>query len=123
MFKCKECGKEFGDWHALGGHMRTHWGRKKEKVAEVPEKGEQRQREVIGRALGKLSEISPQEAWQIVVSWIIDVYKREQQRDEIIQAYRFRAQENETRIDTIQSELKKLQQMVVDRNGPNGTEI
>ncbi len=70
----------------------------------------------MGRALGKLSEISPQEAWQIVVNWIVDVYRREQQRDEIINAYRLRSQESEARIDTIQSDLKKLQQMVVGEN-------
>lgn len=110
MFKCRECGKEFGDWHALGGHMRTHRAGKERSVALPMDDG--RKKELLGRALGRLSELSPQEAWQIVVNWIMDVYRQEQLREETIQAYRMRLKDNEARIDVIQSELKKLQQMV-----------
>jgi hypothetical protein len=110
MFKCKECGKEFGDWHALGGHMRTHWATKERQVPLPTE--EEQKREVLSRAMGKLSELSPQEAWQIVVNWIMDVYRQMQLRDEIIQTYRLRLQDSETRVQAVQSDLKKLQQAV-----------
>jgi hypothetical protein len=110
MFKCRECGKEFDDWHALGGHMRTHRARK-ERSMTLPA-DEEHKKEQLGMALGRLSELSPQEAWQIVVNWIMDVYRQEQNRQETIQAYRMRLQDNEARIDAIQSDLKKLQQMV-----------
>ncbi len=110
MFKCKECGKEFDDWHALGGHMRTHRA-KRERSVSLPADEEHRE-ERLARALGKLSELSPQEAWQIVVNWIMDVYRQAQVRDEVIQSYRLRVQESETRIEAVQSELKKLQQAV-----------
>ena len=113
MFRCKECGKEFDDWHALGGHMRTHWGRKG-KEAEKAEGGE-KEEELLGRALGRLSELSPQEAWQIVVNWIIDVYRKEQMREEIVRSYRLRVEESETRIEAIQAKLKKLQDDVTGR--------
>jgi hypothetical protein len=114
MFKCKECGKEFEDWHALGGHMRTHWGRR-EKREVVPSKKE-RERELLGRALERLSELSPQEAWQVVVNWIIDVHRQEQIRDDLIRSYRLGVQENETKIEAVQSKLKKLKDMVEARD-------
>ena len=110
MFKCRECGKEFADWHALGGHMRTHTARR-ERGAALPADEEGR-REVLLGALGKLSELSPQEAWQIVVNWIMDVYRQAQLRDELIQTYRLRIQETETKVDGVQRELRELQQMV-----------
>jgi hypothetical protein len=62
--------------------------------------------------LGRLSELSPQEAWQVVVNWIMDVYREAEVRDEAIRAYRLRQEESEARIEGIQSELKKLQQTV-----------
>jgi len=94
MFKCKECGKEFGDWHALGGHMRTHRARKGKSVALPTDEGQRK--ELLAQALGRLSELSPQEAWQIVVNWIMDVYRQEQLRGETIQAYRLRLQDSES---------------------------
>jgi hypothetical protein len=120
MFKCKECGKEFADWHALGGHMRTHWSRRKEGISVQREV--EPDKVVLGNALEKISELSPEEAWQIVVNWIIEVYSKERQREETIQTYRLRAQKNEKRIDAIQSELRKLQQMVVGEQNRHGME-
>lgn len=120
MFQCKECGKEFGDWHALGGHMRTHWSRRKESVPVT--KGVETDRAILGHAMGKLSEISPQEAWQVVVNWIMDVYSQERRREEMIQSYRLKAQQNEARIDAIQSELKRLQQMIIGGKNKPGME-
>ncbi|TET14165.1 MAG: C2H2-type zinc finger protein [Dehalococcoidia bacterium] len=113
MFKCKECGKEFADWHALGGHMRTHRAKKERSVA-LPTDEEQR-KERLSLALGKLSELSPQEAWQIVVNWIMDVHHQLQLKDEIIQSYRLRLQDSEARVQGVQSELKKLQQTVEEK--------
>ena len=110
MFKCKVCGDEFADWHALGGHMRKHTSRQ-EAIEGLPSDGEG-DSELLTRALGKLSELSPQEAWQIVVNWIMDVHRQAQLRDEVIQAYRLRIQESESKLDAIQSDLKNLQQMV-----------
>jgi hypothetical protein len=110
MLSCRECGKEFGDWHALGGQMRMHRPRKGDWSERVVERGEANVR--VARALGRLSELSPQEAWQVVVNWIIDVYREARGRDEAIQAYRLRQEDSEARIEGIQSELKKLQQMV-----------
>ena len=114
MFRCKECGKEFGDWHALGGHMRTHWSRKEKAV--IPPTPEERKEELLGKALEKLGELSPQEAWQIVVDWIMDVYRQGQLRDELIRSYRLRVQENENKIEAVQGKLKKLPYMVVSRD-------
>ena len=110
MFSCKECGKEFGDWHALGGHMRTHRPRTGDRArsAAGPEAGEER----VVRALGRLGDLSAEEAWRIVVNWIFDVYREAHARDEAIQAYRLRLRESEARMDGIQSDLKKLQEMV-----------
>ena len=108
---CKECGKEFGDWHALGGHMRTPRPRKGAQGASAGVAGGSRE-ERVARAVGRLSELSPQEAWQIVVNWIMDVYRQAQLRDELIQTYRLRIQETETKIDAVQRELRELQQMV-----------
>ncbi|UCG83898.1 MAG: C2H2-type zinc finger protein [Dehalococcoidia bacterium] len=120
MFKCKECGKEFADWHALGGHMRTHWSRRKEGI--YVQREVEPDKVVIGNALEKLSELSPEEAWQIVVNWIMEVYGKERQREETIQTYRLQAQKNEKRIDAIQGELRKLQQMVVGEQSRHGME-
>ena len=120
MFKCKECGKEFADWHALGGHMRTHWSRRKESEADQREM--EPEKVILGRALEKLSEISPEEAWQVVVNWIIEVYAKERQREETLQAYRLKTQKNEARIEAIQSELKKLGQIVVSEQSRHGME-
>ncbi len=113
MFKCKECGKEFEDWHALGGHMRTHRASgaiavSKEKHAALPP-GDMKQKERVSQALGKLSELSSQEAWQIVVNWIIDVHRQLQLKDETIQSYRLRLRDSEAKVDAVQNELKKLQ--------------
>jgi hypothetical protein len=83
MFTCRECGKEFEDWHQLGGHMRTHRPRKEGPGPRGMAEGQNR--ELVSRALGRLSELSPQEAWQIVVNWIVDVNQQMQQRDEVIQ--------------------------------------
>jgi transcription initiation factor IIF auxiliary subunit len=112
MFKCKVCAKGFADWHALGGHMRTHRGVKEENVSLST--NEEQKKERLSQALAKLSELSPQEAWQIVVNWIMDVYRQTQLRDEIIQAYRLRVEDSESRIESVQSELRRLRQLVVD---------
>ena len=116
MFKCKECGKEFEDWHALGGHMRTHRATRvsrasgEKHIALPPD--DMKQKERISKALGELSELSPQEAWQIVVSWIIDVHRQLQLKDETIQSYRLRLRDSEARVEAVQNELKKLQGVV-----------
>ena len=111
MFKCKLCEAEFTDWHALGGHMRKHKTVIKD---EKKERGKKHNNEIIEKALERLSDISPQEAWQIVVNWIMDVYRQTQIRDDIIQAYRMRVEESESKIEAIQSQLRRLRQMVVD---------
>jgi len=115
MFSCKECGKEFGDWHALGGHMRTHRPRMGDRARSPAgrEAGEER----VVRALGRLGDLSAEEAWRIVVNWIFDVYREAHARDEAIQAYRLRLQESEARMDGIQSDLRKLQQMLAAGRG------
>ena len=76
----------------------------------------ERERELTGRALEKLSELSPQEAWQIVVNWIMDVHRQEQIREDIIRSYRLRLQENETKIESIRAKLKSLQETLVARD-------
>ena len=113
MFKCKECGKEFEDWHALGGHMRTHRASRvsREKYIALPADDIQH-KERVSQALGKLSELSPQEAWQIVVSWIVDVHRQLQLKDETIQSYRLRLRDSEAKVDAVQNELRKLQDAV-----------
>lgn len=110
MFSCRECGKAFEDWHALGGHMRTHRSQKGGGGPPVAPRGVSGDR--VGRALGRLSDLSAEEAWRIVVHWIMDVQQEAQGREEAIQAYRMRLEESEARIDGIQGELRKLQQMV-----------
>ena len=75
---------------------------------------EEQKKERLSQALAKLSELSPQEAWQIVVNWVMDVYHQAQLRDEIIQAYRLRVEDSESRIESVQSELRRLRQLVVD---------
>ncbi|MBE0480566.1 MAG: C2H2-type zinc finger protein [Dehalococcoidia bacterium] len=130
MYQCKQCGKEFGDWHALGGHTRTHResSRKGDGARAIggggmPDGGhEDGSDQALGRALGRLSELSGEEAWRIVVQWILDVYRQARLRDEIIDGYRLRIRESETRIEAVQSELKKLQQQVAGQHvykGPN----
>ena len=118
MFKCKECGKEFGDWHALGGHMRTH--REKKDKSVVLRTDDDLKKERVSQALGKLSEISPQEAWQIVVNWIMDMHRQIQARDEIIQSYRLRLQDSESRVQAVQSDLRRLQQVVDEGRDDKG---
>lgn len=110
MFKCKECGKEFEDWHALGGHMRTHRAPKaaREIYTALPA-DEIQHKERVSLALGKLSELSAQEAWQIVVNWIMDMHRQLQLKDETIQSYRLRLRDSEARVEAVQNELKKLQ--------------
>jgi len=109
MFACRLCGKEFDDWHALGGHMRTH--KEKKKTAVLSHEQEYR-KDRLSQALGTLSELTPQEAWQIVVSWIMDIHRQMQIKDELIQSYRLTLHESESRVKTIQSDLKSLQQDV-----------
>jgi hypothetical protein len=118
MFKCRECGKEFDDWHALGGHMRTH--REKKETSVTLRTDEELKKERLSKALGKLSEISPQEAWQIVVNWIMDMHRQMQDRDELIQSYRLRLQESESRVQAVQSDLRRLQQVVDEGRDDKG---
>ena len=110
MFICKLCGKEFDDWHALGGHMRTH--KEKKGQTAVLSADEEQKKERLSQAIGKLSELSPQEAWQIVVNWIMDIHRQMQIKDELIQSYRLRLQDSEARVQAVQSDLKELQQTV-----------
>lgn len=114
MFTCKLCGKEFKDWHALGGHMRTHKEKKAKNV--IPRSDEEQKKERLMQALGTLSELSPQEAWQIVVNWIMDIHRQMQMKDELLQSYRLRLHESETRNQSIQSDLKTLQKEVEQIN-------
>ena len=108
MFTCRECGKEFEDWHALGGHMRTHRGRKGEAAGQAGT-AEEQTRELVSRALGRLSDLSPQEAWQIVVNWIVDVHRQLQLSDETIRTYRLRLQDSESRAQGAQGDLRRIQ--------------
>ena len=112
MFRCKVCGKEFEDWHAVGGHMRKHTSRMKKQEAD---KAVDERSVMLGKALGKLSELSAQEAWQTVVNWIMDVYRQKQIHDEIVQSYRIRVEESEAKIESVQNELKRMQEMVEGR--------
>ncbi len=111
MFKCRVCEMEFADWHALGGHMRKHTTKKRGIVRQ--RNGGDEKKELLGKAMAKLSELNPQEAWQIVVSWIMDVYRQVQLREDIIQTYRMRMQDTESKVEAVQNELKNLQQMIV----------
>lgn len=119
MFKCRECGKEFGDWHALGGHMRTHW-EKRGKETGAPKRVSAGGGERVAEALGRLGELSPQEAWQIVVNWIIDVHEQMRAKDELIQSYRLRLQDSEARAQGIQGDLKRLQNAMEERKEASG---
>ena len=92
--------------------MRTHRPRKGDQGATSAGVVGGSREERVARAVGRLSELSPQEAWQIVVNWIMDVYREAQGRDEAIQTYRMRLDDSEARIEGIQGELRKLQQMV-----------
>ncbi len=120
MFRCKECGKEFDDWHALGGHMRTHWGKRK-----TAEKGEVSARRIesgdrtrLAEALGVLSEMRPEEAWRIVVNWIVDMHSQLREKDELIQSYRMRLNESESRVRAVHGDLKKLQEALRTEGEP-----
>ena len=106
MFRCKECGKEFEDWHALGGHMRTHWG-KRAKPQDV-ERRDRGEGERLSQALGALSDLSPAEAWGIVVNWIIDVHRQLHEKDEQLQSYRLRLRESESRVEAVRRDLRGL---------------
>jgi hypothetical protein len=119
MFKCKECGKEFGDWHALGGHMRTHWERRGKETGE-PKRVGAGGGERAAEALGRLGELSPQEAWQIVVNWIIDVHQQMRAKDELIQSYRLRLQDSEARAQAIQGDLKRLRNAMEESKEAGG---
>ena len=110
MYTCKVCGKEFDDWHAVGGHMRKHTSKMKKE--ERREDDVEDRNMMLGKALGRLSELSAQEAWQIVVNWIMDVYRQKQMHDEILQSYRIRVEESESKIESVQRELKRMQSMV-----------
>jgi hypothetical protein len=112
MYRCRECGKEFNDWHALGGHMRTHRGAAGPKGASAGRERGQAGKERLGEAVRKLSELSAEEAWGIVVGWIMDVYREKEQREEMVRAYRLRAEESEARIGSLRSELRALQEAV-----------
>ena len=115
VFKCKVCGKEFEDWHAVGGHMRMHTAKGEIVGKERKVKAESASEENLAKALGKLSEISAQEAWQIVVGWIMDTYKEAQMRERIIQGYRIRVEEGEEKIATVQRDLKRMQDMIAGK--------
>lgn len=77
-----------------------------------PPKNVEWDEELLARALGKLSELSPQEAWQIVVNWIMDVYRQAQLYNEIAQTYQQKIQESDAKVEAIQNDLRNLQQMV-----------
>ena len=114
MYTCKVCGKEFDDWHAVGGHMRKHTSKMKKE--ERREDDVEDRSMMLGKALGRLSELSAQEAWQIVVNWIMDVYRQKQIHDEILQKIndfryaqlQYVVNHSDTNIQTLFSFLLKL---------------
>ena len=47
-----------------------------------------------------------------MVGWILDVYRERERREEMMRAYRVRAEESEARIESLRGELRALQEAV-----------